>query len=319
MSIRTLEQAFNAVFHKKESFQDFCSIDLLKETEEFSLKEKMIYRTTPKFKNYLRFIDKVILRHLAKNEDVLHSYIKERSVLTAVKCHAANRAFFLTDIKSFFSNINGEDVKRILKRDAHLIPISDLPLYIEYISNLTTWKGSIPVGFPSSPQLSNSFLFEFDNALQDFCKSESLVYTRYSDDIVISGLEKEPLFHLKEVVQELLSTYASGKLTINEEKTKITHTGNKVKILGLVINQEGFVTVDSKYKKIIETFLHFYITDKDKYESFLQETFDGKEHSLFGLLHYVKSSDPAYLGKLQRKYGVLALRSLMENKWREER
>lgn len=319
MGDRTLEQAFNAVFHNKENFTDFCSLDLSEHIDEFLYKERKVYRTSKKLKNYLRFIDKVVLRYLDKNTDVVHSYIKEKSVLTAIKNHASNRAFFLTDIKSFFSNINEEDVTRVLIRDKHLIPISDFDAYIPDIAKMMTWDGSIPVGFPTSPKLSNGFLFEFDNALHKFCRSRVLTYTRYSDDIIISGKDKEPLFELRGFVQDMLHQYASKKLILNADKTRITHIGNKVKILGLVITQDGRVTVDSKYKKTIESLLHFYITDRVRYDDFLNKTFEGKEHSFFGLLHYVKATDPAYLDKLQRKYGILVLRTLMEDRWRDNR
>jgi RNA-directed DNA polymerase len=162
--------------------------------------------------------------------------------------------------------------------------------------------------------LSNSILFEFDNALYDLCRDRTLTYSRYSDDIIISGADKESLFDLRELIQDMLHQYASTKFFLNTEKTRITHIGNKVKILGLVITQDGRVTIDAKYKRTIESLLHFYTTDTDQYVSLLNKSFEGKEHSLFGLLHYVKSADPVYLEKLQRKYGILVLRTLMENK-----
>lgn len=318
MGNRTLEQAFNAVFHKKDSFEGFCTLAQEDHIEEFHYKDRKIYRTSKKYKSYLRFLDKVVLRHLAKNSEVVHSYIKQRSVLTAVTAHAGHSAFFLTDIKSFFPNVTTADVERVLSRDKELIPISDFDSYIPYCAKLMTWNDSIPVGFPTSPQLSNGFLLEFDNALLAFCEPKGLTYTRYSDDIIISGDDKEALLSLRGSVQELLHAHASPNFFINGEKTRINHIGNKVKILGLVITQDGRVTIDSKYKNTLESILHFYTTDKSRYDDLLINRFDGKEHSLFGLLHYVKASDPAYLEKLQRKYGVLALKMLMEERWSDK-
>jgi RNA-directed DNA polymerase len=316
---RTLEQAFNAVFHNKESFTDFCSFDLSDKIEVFHHREREIYRVSKKLKDYLRFLDKVVLRHIANNEDAVHSYIKGKSVLTAVKVHANNRAFFLTDIKSFFSKISEEDVRRVLIRDKHLIPIADWDAYIPHFAKIMTCGGSIPVGFPTSPKLSNSFLFEFDNSLHEFSRSRELTYTRYSDDIIISGADRDSLLDLRDIIQDMLHQYSSDKLFLNVEKTRITHIGNKVKILGLVITPGGRVTVDIKYKRTLECLLHFYATDKDQYNSLLNKTFGGKEHSLFGMLNYVKSVDPIYLEKLQRKYGVLVLHTLMEDRWHGNR
>ena len=319
MDTRTFEQAFNAVFHKKESFADFCSFVQEEHIEEFLYKERQVYRTSKKYKQYLRFLDKVVLRHLSVNPDVVHSYIKGKSALTAVEAHAGNRAFFLTDIESFFSNISEKDVARVLFRDNNLIPISDFESFVPYCSKIMTWNDSIPVGFPTSPQLSNAFLFEFDNALQAFCKLHDLSYTRYSDDIIVSAKHREALPPLADTVQELLRTHASESLFVNTKKTKVTHTGNKVKILGLIVTQDGHVTIDTKYKRTIESLLHFYSTDRERYQDLLRTKLDGKEHSLFGLLHYVKATDSAYLEKLQRKYGLLTLRTLMEDRWSDNR
>ena len=319
MGNRTLKQAFNAVFHNKESFAEFLAFVPREQIDEFLYNDRKVCRPSKKYKKFLRFLDKVILRHLATNPDVVHSYIKQKSVLTAVRAHAGNSAFFLTDIKSFFPNITREDVNRVLTRDKDLIPITDFESFIPYCSKIMTWDNAIPVGFPTSPQLSNGFLFEFDNALHDYCSANDLTYTRYSDDIIISGEDKGRLFSLNDTVQELLHDYASEQLFLNTQKTRITHTGNKVKILGLVVTQDGRITIDTKYKRTLETLLHFYSTNRDRYEDFLEKKFEGKEHSLFGLLHYVKATDPAYLEKLQRKYGLLALRTLMEDKWNDNR
>ncbi|WP_459873579.1 reverse transcriptase domain-containing protein [Endothiovibrio diazotrophicus] len=315
MGNRTLQQAFGAVFHNKESFSEFCSFDQRKHVNEFTYKERKVHKTSEQYKRYLRFLEKVILRHLAINSSVVHSYIKGRSALTAVAAHAESSSFFLTDIRSFFPNITELDVIHVLDRDKHLVPITDFEPFIPYLAKIMTWNNSLPAGFPTSPQLSNGFLFDFDNALYESCKANGLTYTRYSDDIIISGKNKDKLLSLKNTVQDLLHNYASENLFINTEKTRITHAGNKIKILGLVITPKGRVTIDSKYKRTIESLLHFYTTDRNRYIDLLKNKFNGEEHSLFGLLHYVKATDPEYLAKLQRKYGLLALRKLMEDRW----
>ncbi|WP_339075215.1 reverse transcriptase domain-containing protein [Teredinibacter turnerae] len=317
MADRSLQQAFNAIYHDSESFDDFCNFPLGSEISQVPLHEREVYQPSDKLKVYLRFIDKIVLRHLACNKRVVHSYIKEKSSLTAVQAHAKSHAFFLSDIKSFFPNIGEEGVRRILKRDFHRVPISDIDKYLEKLVRYTTVDGKLPVGFPTSPKLSNGFLYEFDEALDKYCESRELVYTRYSDDIIVSGMNRDVLIDLKDRIQSMLSEFASDALCLNEKKTRITHRGNKVKILGLVITQDGRVTIDTKYKDAIESLLHFYSTDSEKFTDLLNKTFttDNKERSLFGMLHYARSCDPEYLLKLQKKYGVLALRTLMEDKW----
>ncbi|WP_252176983.1 reverse transcriptase domain-containing protein [Endozoicomonas sp. 4G] len=315
MSKRTLEQAFNAVFHEKESFNDFCVMSQSQEVLAFSVNSRDLVRPSVRLKKYLRFIDKVVLRYLKRADDVVHSYIKGKSALTAVQAHAGNSHFFITDIQAFFPNITNVDVREILTRNEANVPISDIKEYIPLLVGMMTWQGVLPVGFPTSPQLSNAFLLNFDQKLSRYCASRGYIYTRYSDDIVISAQAFDGFEHLSETIQLLLDSAASPLLMLNDDKTRFTHTGNKVKVLGLVVTQGGKVTIDSKYKRQLEILLHFYVTDRKRFNRVLGETLTGKEHSLFGLLHYARSIDPEYLEKLQRKYGAYALRSLMEDKW----
>lgn len=319
MSNRNFEQAFNAVFHDKEAFDDFCSLDIKTEIEEFVVNSRTVYRASEKLKKYLRFIDRVIFKYLDKNNQVVHSYIKEKSALTAVKAHASSKCFFLTDVRNFFTSVKTQNVFNILQRDKLRIPIADFENYIETILNFTTFDGSIPVGFPTSPNISNAFLLDFDAELDEYCRAKDLIYTRYSDDIIISGESFKYFEKLENDIQNILHDRASQDIFLNTKKTRVTHIGNKVKILGLVITPDGSVTIDSKYKNILESLMYFYINDKSRYNDLLEKTLHGKERSLFGLLHYAKSIDQDYLTKLQRKYGAYTLSALMEDKWSDKR
>ncbi|WP_417359010.1 reverse transcriptase domain-containing protein [Gallaecimonas pentaromativorans] len=314
MDKRTFEQAFNAVFHKKESFDDFLNIDLESETTLLNIKDRIVIRQSDRLKKYLRFVDKVVLRYLARDEEVVHSFIKNKSTLTAVKAHVDNKYFFLSDIRDFYKNIKNSDILKILDRDKELIPIEDFERYIRFLPSITTYRGSIPVGFSTSPQLSNAFLFDFDREMKKTCIENSMVYSRYADDIIISGNNLDEISELANQVQKKLHDFGSPNLFLKESKTRITWKGNKVKILGLVILPNGRITIDKKYKILIETLLHFYATDSTQYQILLSKSLKNDEKSLFGLLHYANSVDPSYLEKLQRKYGALSLHTLMEEK-----
>lgn len=313
MDKRTLEHAFNAIFHEKESFLSFLEIE--KEWYPLALKERVLLEPSKKLKKYLRFIDKVLLRYLTRDEEVVHSYIKGKSALTAIKAHVGHSHFYTTDIQSFFSNIRACDVSDILYQNTDSVPVSDLERYIPHLTKMMTLNDALPVGFPTSPQLSNAFLYRFDRALHSYCEQNNFTYTRYSDDIVISAHNPDRFEQLTGVIQTFLNEKASPKLLINNNKTRFFKPGEKVKILGLVVTPQGYITIDSKIKKQLESLLHFYVTDKKRFNKIVNETLAGKEHTLFGLLHYAKSINPEYLEKLQRKYGAYAVRTLMKDKW----
>ena len=202
------------------------------------------------------------LRYLAKDEEIVHSFTKGKSTLTAVREHKGNKYFFLTDIRSFYPNVKENDVRRILKRDKNLIPIVDIENYVDMIVAMISHGGAIPVGFSTSPRLSNAYLFEFDREVKNFCIEHSLIYTRYADDIIISGNRFDDLSDLRRQIQWFLNNFASPGLILKQSKTHITHLGNKVKILGLNVLPDGRISIDAKYKKKIELLLHFYINNK---------------------------------------------------------
>lgn len=312
MNARTFEQAFNAVFHDKQKFDEFCNPNIESEIDVFEINGREIFRTSDKLKKFLQFLNKVILRNLAKDYSVVHAFVEGRSTLTAVQAHIGSTYFFLTDIRNFYPNISTDDVRKVFVRDKNLIPISDFENYIDLVTSYTTLRGTLPIGFATSPQLSNAFLFEFDSEVSALCAPNGLKYTRYADDIIISGQSFEALSNLREEVQEVLNLKASSNLKLSKSKTHITQLGNKVKILGLVILPNGKITIDVKYKNLIESLLYFYVNDKDRFSNLLSKSLHGNYKSLFGLLHYSKSIDPAYLEKLQKKYGVYSIRSLME-------
>ena len=319
MTKRTFRQAFNTKFHSDTAYQDFRNSGSSNRVEKFTLKNgREVFKLEAQQKGYLQFVDGVVLRYLEKDEDVVHSFIKQRSTLTAVRVHSGSKYFFLTDIEQFYSNIKRSDVIDVFTRNVTNIPISDIANHIEFLADITTHNNCLPVGFPTSPMLSNAFLFDFDERVKAFCESKNLVYTRYADDIIISSPDTGIESTLRDIVQKLLKEHASESLILNNSKTKITHIGNKVKLLGLVVLPNGRITIDSKYKKHIEVTLHFFANDTDKYRDLLAKHFKGSEHSLFGLLHYANSIDPSYIDKLQRKYGAFALRDFMENKWHDK-
>ncbi|MBL0664944.1 reverse transcriptase domain-containing protein [Aeromonas caviae] len=315
---RTFKQAFNAVFHDKENFEEFLTLDIENEVEKITVENKikkqhrLFFRQSEKLKKYLRFVDRVILRNLAKDNDVVHSFTKDKSTLTAVSAHSNNDYFFQTDISSFYSSITKDDVLRILKRDINLIPIVDISDYIDFLVSIMTYDGVLPVGFSTSPQISNAFLFEFDGELNEICRRRNIIYTRYADDIILSGMDLDHLKDMSSIIDTLIFKLFSGQITLNKGKTKLTWKGNKVKILGLTILPNGVVTIDKKYKNTIETLLHLYTTDIDRFEKHLSMVDGFNKRSLFGLLHYANSIDPQYISKLQRKYGSLAVYKLME-------
>jgi len=312
MTRNPLRELFSAMLRGKYEFEDFLTTPIPNNYIPTKVRDRTIYRPNKKLKAYHRFLNTVLFDCLPINESVAYAYRKGVNPHEAVKPHAQSRAFFQTDIRDFFSNIDRDIVRDRLLNPGPSIPIIDLTAYIERILDLTTINGTLPIGFSTSPPISNACLLNFDNDLQAHCRNADLVYTRYSDDVIISAQSREELKEIKQTIAKLLGMHFSGKMLLNDEKSKLTTIGRKIKILGLVVLPSGEVAVDMELKKHIEVLIHYSIQDEDV---FLKQAREPDRRSglnkLSGYINYINAADPPYLEKLRRKYGTAVIDSFL--------
>lgn len=281
---------------------DTGDISTLYETKKYNDRE--LHIPNKKLKTFHSFLSFFLLDYLQTNKEVVFSYRKGVNAVDAVSKHAHSKYFFQTDITNFFNSIDSKLVTSTIVNSADHCPISDLSNYITNIVKILTINGSVPVGFSTSPPLSNACLFNFDNDLQKYCLENLLTFSRYSDDIIISSLDKAPLLEAEKYVAQCLSEHTNSKLSINTTKSKHTQTGNKIKLLGMVILPNGKVSIDIKFKKDIEVKLHYYLTNKEKFIKIAGLDFDNAVEKISGQLNYFNTVDPNYLDKLRKKYGA---------------
>lgn len=296
----SLQEAFDSTFHHKLDFDDFLNLNLI---QEYQLLSNAKVNPSPKLKKYLRFLNSFVFDYAKININVVHSYRHEKSTHTAVAPHCNSRFFFQTDIKDFFHKITRQDVEKILDTALDNVPIHDIHQYKYQLLNITTIDDILPVGFPTSPNISNSFLFSFDNALEDYCVKNEIIYTRYSDDIFLSSNDKNSLMSIQDTISDYLNKFYGGRVKINIYKTKHTQKGNKIKILGMVILPSGKISVDIKLKKQLEILFHFYINDRKKFDDYLKNKYQGDFSKISGQLNHINTIDKSYLDKLRKKYG----------------
>jgi len=142
------------------------------------------------------------------------------------------------DIKDFFDNLD----HGILLDEIRAV-ISEKPV-IRLISRLLKSKifremglfdnvSGSHQGSGLSPFLSNIYLHPLDKVLWSRCKDR---YLRYSDDIIVLGTDKEPLEHIKCLIEECLERL---KLGLNPNKTFITHVATGIVYLGFFLDSSG--------------------------------------------------------------------------------
>lgn len=116
----------------------------------------------------------------------LHGAVPRKSILTNASVHVGRQMVANLDVKSFFPSIELEAVRAILAG----FGIAEKP--VELLASLVTCPGEdgtrcLPQGAPTSPYFANHALASSDERFLAFCKARRLRYTRYIDDLTISG------------------------------------------------------------------------------------------------------------------------------------
>lgn len=161
----------------------------------------------------------------------------------------------------------------------------------------------LSIGAPTSPLISNVIMYDFDSMLAKFCIESGLVYTRYADDITISSTGYLDMNLIIDKVSQIIGTSITPKLKINENKTIIVSKSKSRRVTGLVITNDGLISLGHERKRLIRAMT--YRATQDKLD--LEE----KEH-LAGMLAFAQAVEPAFVESLMSKYRVMDVRNLIK-------
>lgn len=308
MNKQSLEALFEAMHRGKRHFSDFASCSAgshyVRQAFRKQGKTRVILNPNETLRAYHEFLRLFLFDFLPVNQDVVFSYRKGVSARDAVVRHAKSRHFFVCDIADFFPSIRRHRIQKTIVAGAAYSPIADVEQWVDHILDLVCVDDALPMGFSTSPSISNAALLPVDHAIEQHCLANGLTYTRYSDDIVVSAREASPLQNVEAMLAALLSEHTNGDMSLNPAKSKLLHVGEKIRILGMVLLPNGTVSVDAGVKSEIEVLIHFYLRDRRKFAARVQDDAQKAEARLAGLLNYVNTVDQAYLQKLRKKFGV---------------
>ncbi len=249
-------------------------------------------------------MENVLARFPVHNAAV--AYRKGRSILDNARPHAAHRYICKLDFKGFFPSIKSTDFEKFMR----LAPIARVWTVEEvgYMSRILFWRKKrgnvlqLSIGAPSSPLLSNILLYNFDLKISALCAERGITYTRYADDLSFSTNVPGILREIDGQVAEICKRTRPPRLTLNETKTVHASKKGLRRVTGLVLANEGLVSIGREKKRGLRARFHRYMLGG------LSE----KEIAEFaGMLSFVKSVEPVFLERLSRTYGADALNHLL--------
>lgn len=255
---------------------------------------------------------KLIQRHLVEvyiDRLPIHpaamAYIKGKNILRNAETHAASKYLLCMDYKNFFGSITHDDVVSFMTRgvaQAYRMSVDDATTF----ANLVTRCGRLVIGAPSSPALSNAICLKLDRQIADAAKELDCRYTRYADDLAFSSDKSDALVEMeRQVIGISRRLDVPANLEIHELKTRRSsrwsHT-NRRTVTGLVLTQDGGVSVGRKLKRKIRSILY------DYYHASLDD-----RRGLAGQVAFVEQIEPGFIESLRIKYGDSFVDSRLQN------
>lgn len=247
----------------------------------------------------LKALQYVFLREILADLPVHESataYKTGSSIKQNVSRHLSSRIILKFDFENFFPSIKVADWVAYAK-----VQFPDWTHQDIVFSTYVMFWGAggyqpvcLSIGAPTSPLLSNALMYQFDEIISRYASRLELTYTRYADDITISTnghLDKD------EAIGEVLSAIdliEYPRLKLNSSKTRLASKATSRRVTGLVIANDGSLSLGRDRKRLISAMIHHAIIGKSDPATILH---------LAGLLSFASDVEPTFIIALGQKYG----------------
>ncbi|MCL1049842.1 RNA-directed DNA polymerase [Shewanella abyssi] len=232
---------------------------------EFKLGNKFVYKLNnhhPDTKVLLKVQERLVANFLSNIplNGAAKAYVVNKSYLDFLEPHRNNYYFMRVDLKNFFHSIS----KKLI-RDSFGSYFSDEFLdekmkqrVLNGFVNLVTYqvpkesknkvfsgKSILPMGFKTSPVISNIIFRKIDIIIEDYCSQNDIIYTRYADDMLFSSKSNSESIDLS------LDFILFGKS--KNKKFSFLHTDRFIQEISLIVNVIGFKLNKKKTVKATNT------------------------------------------------------------------
>lgn len=246
---------------------------------------------------------KVIQRWLVSNylnglpvHPAAMAYEAETSIKKNAEAHVKNKYLMKLDFEDFFPSIKPKDLLELF--DYHGIKLINPDKLT--LSQLFFWKPKksdkfhLSIGAPSSPKISNLVMYRFDETISQYCVSNKITYTRFADDMTFSTNVPLLLEECLKFVRKTLKEIKSPRLKLHEEKIVFSSKKFNRRVTGLVLTNDGKVSLGHDKKRQISAGIHHFLCNKLTVE---------ESKKLQGTLAYAHAVEPDFLRRMCKKYG----------------
>ena len=196
----------------------------------------------------LKVIQKWISWHLAQAlnfDDAIYGFVPSRSAPMAAAVHCGAEWVYSVDIADFFPTTAAVKVISALR------DIGYSEHAASFISAICCYRCNLAQGSPASPILSNLVLRPYDVRLKSIAADADARFTRYADDIVLSGVGTPP-DGLEERVRAVIR---GGGWRVAEGKDRLTRLPQRLKVHGLLVRGQA-PRLTKGYRNRIRAYRH---------------------------------------------------------------
>jgi hypothetical protein len=189
----------------------------------------------------LKLLQQKVKRHIVDFAPVLgcvHGGVRGRSVITNARPHIKKDIVFCLDIKDFYPSVKPHVVCAIFERLGFSSEVARL------LTDITTWDNQLPQGVATSTGLANLSMTRVDLRLQTLANRQGFAYSRWVDDLTISGSQR--LLNFRRLIQRIV---AEEGFVIKPEKMHLMHSGMRQVVAGVVVNRKP--NVPKKERRLI--------------------------------------------------------------------
>ena len=243
-----------------------------------------------------------------------HGFVRGRSIVSNARPHVGQAVVIKLDLQNFYANVTYSRVVAIFRsmgycREAAVwlgrlttsavpwsltVPDGDEELKSLYV------RRHLPQGAPTSPALANLSAFGLDVRLSGLLKTFGGNYTRYADDLTLSGND-DFRYALRCVIPLTEQIVRSERFRLNHRKRKVVRRGHRQLVTGVVVNAKINIRRDEfdRLKAILTNCVKLGPTsqNRDSHEDFAAH--------LRGRIAFIRQLNPARAEKLQRLFGQI--------------
>lgn len=240
-----------------------------------------------------------------------HGFVRGKSIVSNARPHVGQAVVIKLDLQNFYANVTFSRVVAIFRsmgycREAAIwlgrLTTSAAPWSLEVPDGDEELKSlyvrrHLPQGAPTSPALANLSAFGLDLRLAGLLKKFGGHYTRYADDLTLSG-DDDFRYAIRCVIPLTEQIVRSERFRLNHRKRKVIRRGHRQVVTGVVVNAKPNVARDEfdRLKAILHNCVKLGPTSQNR-----GNHADFTAH-LRGRIAFVRQLNPARATKLQRLF-----------------